>query len=202
MLLGMSGAFKFYHWFSPMVTGASVLSNDSATNMPRSESIMQYTEYCPTSTNLTWTTSLAKPCHSLVFSGGKAVAGTGATGKWSSPDNNIGKSYMHHNAVYEMRTNMADTHGNQATFDGTGAIITSGIRAGTADFYAPYDEDGDLRWNFNHRNSDVYPYIRALLLDGNPSPPTRQWIPKKLARPPLVQGGNAGKYLTCRPTIY
>ena len=63
MLLGMSGAFKFYHWFSPMVTGASVLSNDSATNMPRSESIMQYTEYCPTSTNLTvkagWTHNTA-----------------------------------------------------------------------------------------------------------------------------------------------
>ena len=158
--------------------------------------------YADQSTNLTWTTSLAKPCHSLVFSGGKDVAGTGATGKWSSPDEEIGKSYMHHNAVYEMRTNMAVMHGNQATFDETGAIITSGIRAGTADFYAPYDEDGDLRRNFNHRNSDVYPYIRALLLDGNPSPPTRQWIPQKLVRPPLFQGGNAGKYLTCRPTIY
>ena len=46
-----------------MVTGASVLSNDSATNMPRSESITQYTEYCPPATNLTvkagWTHNTA-----------------------------------------------------------------------------------------------------------------------------------------------
>lgn len=163
---------------------------------------MQYTEYCPTSTNLTWTTSLAKPCHYLVFSGGKAVAGTGATGKWSSPDNNIGKSYMHHNAVYEMRTNMADTHGNQATFDGTGAIITSGIRAGTADFYAPYNSLGWFRPDFLHRDNDVRPYIMALQLDGNPVVPTKQWIPKKLNRPALYQGATTDKYLVCRPTIY
>ena len=158
--------------------------------------------YADQSTNLTWTTSLAKPCHSLVFSGGKAVAGTGATGKWSSPDNEIGKSYMHHNAVYEMRTNMADTHGNQATFDGTGAIITSGIRAGTADFYAPYNSLGWFRPDSLHRDNDVRPYIMALQLDGNPVVPTKQWIPKKLNRPALYQGATTDKYLVCRPTIY
>ena len=163
---------------------------------------MQYTEYCPMSTNLTWTTSLAKPCHSLFFSGGKAVAGTGATGKWSSPDNEIGKSYMHHNAIYEMRTNMAVMHGNQATFDEAGAIITSGIRAGTADFYAPSNSLGWFRPDFLHRDNDVRPYIMALQLDGNPVVPTKQWIPKKLNRPALYQGATTDKYLVCRPTIY
>ncbi len=158
--------------------------------------------YADQSTNLTWTTSLAKPCHSLIFSGGKVVAGTGATGKWSSPDNDIGKSYMHHNAVYEMRTNMADTHGNQATFDGTGTIITSGIRAGTADFYAPYNSLGWVRPDSLHRDNDVRPYIIALQLDGNPVVPTKQWIPKKLNRPALYQGATTDKYLVCRPTIY
>ena len=154
------------------------------------------------STNLTWTTTLPKPCHSLTFINGGVLAGTGATGKWSSPDTIEVDSYMHHNAVYEMRTNMADTHGNQATFDGSGAIITSSIRAGTADLYAPYNERGKLIWNFRHRDNDVYPYIIALQLDGNPTPPTRQWAPQKLAHPALFQGEYAGKYLTCRPTIY
>ena len=158
--------------------------------------------YAEQSTNLTWTASLAKPCHSLTFSGGKALAGTGMTGTWSVPEAMASDSYMHHNAVYEMRTNMADTHGNQSMFDETGAIITSGIRAGTADFYAPYDEDGDLRWSFNHRNFDVYPYIIALQFDGNPTPPTSHWIPQKLVHPALYQGEYSGKYLTCRPPVY
>ena len=160
------------------------------------------TWYTAQSADISWTASLPKPCHALVLNGDNVSAGPGATGTWSSPDNKVRKTYMHHNAAYEMRTHMEDTHGNQATFDESGAIIKTGIRAGTADYYAPYDEDGDLRWDFNHRNYDVYPYIRALLLDGNPSPPTLQWIPQKLARPPLFQGEYAGKYLTCRPTIY
>ena len=109
---------------------------------------------------------------------------------------------MHHDAVYEMRTHEASIHGNQATFDATGAIITSGIRAGTADLYAPYDEDGDLRMNFNHRNSDVRPYILSLQLDGNPTAPSWGFIPKQLSRPCLFQGDNAAKYLICRPPVY
>lgn len=109
---------------------------------------------------------------------------------------------MHHNAAYEMRTNIADTHGNQATFDEDGKIITEGVRAGTADYYAPYDEDGDWNVSTKHREYDVYPYIRALILDGNPTPPTSQWIPKKLAHPALFQGEYAAKYLSCRPPIY
>ena len=160
------------------------------------------TWYADQSTNLAWTASLSKPCLSLSFVDGKAKAGTGSTGSWSSPDDDIRKTFMHHDAAYEMRTYEASIHGNQATFDASGNIITSGIRAGTADFYAPYTLWGIPVPDTDHRNHDVRPYILSLQLDGNPCKPCNDTFPTSLNRPALYQGYNADRYLFCRPTIY
>ena len=159
------------------------------------------TWYSENSTNLGWTASLPRPCSQLTFTDGEPHEGFGGTGNWSSPSP-LGNSYMHHDAVYETRTYTTSEHGNQATFDKNGVLITEGIRAGTADLYAPYNSWGALRWNTNHREQDVRPYIWSLQLDGNPAEPTSISIPTSLNRPLLFQGGNANKYLQCRPIIH
>lgn len=100
-----------------------------------------------------------------------------------------------------MRTETNLTQGNQACYSVNGVIITNTIAAGSADRYAPYDNNGDIVLNFNHRNFDVYPFLRAIQLDGNPCIPNRIFAPTNLDRPCLYQGECLNKYLECRPTI-
>lgn len=145
---------------------------------------------------------MSKPPATLTISGSSFSAGPGGTGSWSQPDRVPADSYMHHNAAFEMRTNESATEGNQATYDASGNLITSGIMAGTADRFAPYNGSGLLRLNFNHRDNDVYPYIHALQIDGNPVTPTSDFKPTALKHPALHQGANIIKYLECRPTIF
>ena len=100
-----------------------------------------------------------------------------------------------------MRTETPLTQGNQACYSVNGVIITNTIAAGSADRYAPYDNNGDIVLNFNHRNFDVYPFLRAIQLDGNPCIPNKIFAPTNLDRPCLYQGSFLNKYLECRPTI-
>lgn len=154
-----------------------------------------------------WTAPLPKPYASIVVTNGVAVDPEppdpdGNPGQWDAPHRIDPASYLHHNAVWEMRTNIAGTHGNQATYDAQGNLIRSTIAAGTVDKRGPYDEDGGLRTNVGHRNEDVYPFIRALQLDGNPVHVRGlALIPKALTRPCLRQGAFTETYLRLRPTI-
>lgn len=158
-------------------------------------------------TNTAWTASLPKPYASIVVTNGVAVdpeppGPDGKPGTWDAPHKIDPSSYLHHNAVWEMRTTSDETHGNQATYDGNGNLIRSTIAAGTADHFGPYAADGKAKWSKRHRNEDVWPYIRALQLDGNPvRVPGLVGIPTKISRPCLVQGPNTETYLRLRPTI-
>ncbi|MBO7223415.1 MAG: hypothetical protein J6V70_04710, partial [Kiritimatiellae bacterium] len=118
---------------------------------------------------------------------------------WSKPSSI--NSYLHNNASYEMRTETPLTQGNQSCYDANGVIITNTIAAGTADRYAPYDDWGWVRPSFKHRDYDVYPFLRAIQLDGNPCAPNSNFKPTNLNRPCIYQGDNLNKYLQCRPTI-
>jgi hypothetical protein len=100
-----------------------------------------------------------------------------------------------------MRTETPLTQGNQACYDANGVIITNTIAAGTADRYAPYNSIGIIRPSFNHRNEDVYPFLKAILLDGNPFVIDSVDLPQQLKHPCLYQGNFLNKYLECRPTI-
>ncbi len=125
---------------------------------------------------------------------------------WNPPEKVEQSIYIHHDAVYEMRsTPVPGRHGHQATYDSNGVLIRSGIAAGTADKVSPASIlNGSTS---AHRDSDVKPFIAAIQLDGNPVRPTNMtdWfteaVPSRLNRPCLYEGKNLRKYIECRPTL-
>ena len=114
---------------------------------------------------------------------------------------------MHHDAAFEMRSKpVSGGHGHQATYDTGGALIMDGtIAAGTADFVSPESLlNGSTK---RHRNEDVYPYVQALHMDGNPGSPdnmsglSTDAVPPRLTLPCIYQGSNIGSYMTLRPSF-
>ena len=156
--------------------------------------------YHSNKSDLGWIAGLPRPYRTIKNLNGEIVdPEPDSPDYWSRPSSI--NSYLHHNASYEMRTETNLTQGNQACYSVNGVIITNTIAAGSADRYAPYDNNGDIVLNFNHRNFDVYPFLRAIQLDGNPCIPNRIFAPTNLDRPCLYQGECLNKYLECRPTI-
>ena len=156
--------------------------------------------------NLTWTLTLPPPPSRLVLNpiGDLMVLPPGFSGAWNQPRRFENCEWMHHDAVFEIRSKpVAGGHGHQATYRENGTLITSTIAAGSADKRAPEFPNG--LWN--HRKWDVLPYIRALQLDGNPVKPANQTgafphlVPRFLSFPSLFQGASSSSYLLCRPTI-
>jgi hypothetical protein len=109
-------------------------------------------------------------------------------------------TFLHHDAKYEMRSKpTSDGHGHQAMYNIGGQLITAPIAAGTADMYAPFDSRGIPSSAKKHRKEDVYPFIRALQLDGNPVLPRD--INRNLNRPCIYKGPNTDKYIERRPVL-
>jgi hypothetical protein len=109
-------------------------------------------------------------------------------------------AFLHHDAKYEMRSKpTSGGHGHQAMYNIGGQLITAPIAAGTADMYAPFDSLGTPSSAKNHRDQDVYPFIRALQLDGNPVLPRD--IYRNLTRPCIYKGPYTDKYIKKRPVL-
>jgi len=152
--------------------------------------------YAINSANMDWTLTLPPPFTSIDISG-KLVSPD--KNKWETPEKK--STYLHHNAVYDMRSErVTGGYGHQACYDAKGFLITNTIAAGTADLVAPYWK-GMPVFAKEHRNEDVYPFIRALQLDGNPCLVKTLTIPKTLSRPCVYQGDYLDQYLKCRPII-
>ena len=164
--------------------------------------------------DISWTTNLPSPFASIAL----ATNVTGVItpvdpepgwfgGRWHVPE--AQNSFFHHDAKYEMRSKpTSDGHGHQTMYDAHGQLITSPIAAGTADMYAPFDSLGTPLSAKKHRNEDVYPFIRALQLDGNPVHPKNAWygfgledIPVDPTRPCIYTGANTDKYIEKRPVL-
>ena len=96
---------------------------------------------------------------------------------------------------------VAGDRGHQACYDARGFLITQGIAAGSADFVSTVNSWGYTVISPGHRKHDVYPFIRALQLDGNPCLPNFVDAPTNLKRPCLYQGAYLKQYLECRPAI-
>jgi len=98
-----------------------------------------------------------------------------------------------------MRSNpVSGKHGHQAMYDENGLLIESPIAAGTADLFAPYNS---IDWPYidsDHREEDVYPFIRAVQLDGNPVHPNYKKFPTDLTRPCIYKGSNTDTYIEKR----
>ena len=155
------------------------------------------------STNTAWTATLPKPyAHISLSTNYFGIVSAidpepGNPNQWGSPSSLtswIRPRYLHHDAKWEMRSKAdADNHSNQACYDANGAIIRSGLAAGTADFVV-----GDLGHSKSHVRNDVDPYLHAVHLDGNPGDTQND---NGLSRPCLYQGTNVTKYIECRPII-
>lgn len=159
--------------------------------------------------NIEWTNILPKPFATLAIATnfmGSVVPDTANVIRWNKPDRLNRHSYMHHDAVYEMRSIPVEGgHGHQATYNAQGTLIVNTIAAGTADRFAP-----ESIWNKSiqkHRLHDVLPYIRCLQLDGNPILTDNKTglltdaIPTRFTRPCIFQGQETDAYLVRRPII-
>jgi hypothetical protein len=172
-------------------------------NSPRTDE--RFAEWHLRNYDISWTTNLPRPFASITIHVSNGITNIvdpepAAPNRWGSP--HPINSYLHHDAKYEMRSNpVSDKHGHQATYDANGMLIESPIAAGTADLFAPYKANGKAKWNSNHREQDVYPFIRALQLDGNPVHPNNKTVPTNLTRPCIYKGSNTDKYIKKRPVL-
>lgn len=174
------------------------------------ETATKFNNWYTQNADISWTTNLPSPFSSISFTN---VAGiitpvdpeSGAPNQWGTPHDI--NSYLHHDAQYEMRSNpVAGGHGHQATYNAAGSLIEDPIAAGTADLFAPYKANGKANWDSNHRNEDVYPFIRALQLDGNPVNKIGKILgvvdaPMNLDRPCIYKGSTTQKYVERRPVL-
>ena len=119
---------------------------------------------------------------------------------WRKPEKI--NSYFHPGAAWEMRSYpVAGGHGHQACYDKNGILIRSGVSAGTADFVSTVNSSGRIMPSVGHRNEDVWPFIRAAQLDGNPCLPNSVTVPTDFKRPMMFQGSHLDMYLKVRPPL-
>lgn len=111
----------------------------------------------------------------------------------------VQNTFMHPDARFELRGNPTPGgHAHQVCFTASGALILSGVSAGSADKQASFSATPPIVLNpFAHVNADVTPFVWSLQLDGNPC--DRDF--KTLTRPMLYEGANIGKYFECRPAV-
>lgn len=160
-----------------------------------------YTTWQTMNSSLAWTVGLPQPYEQLemVFEGSIPSfqkPSHGATSLWSNVSPVV--SWLHHNAVYSMRSNNTGPSGHQSCYDSNGSLITNTIAAGTADRYKPLSFRLASMAEM-HRQQDVLPFLRALVLDGNPAFPNAEWKPTNLIRPCLYQGSYTDDYIARRP---
>jgi hypothetical protein len=169
----------------------------------RSDAQTKFDNWYADNADTSWTTNLPSPFANIMFKTnwlgtvGPTVTNLNGSG-WGSPHGI--NSYLHHDAKYEMRSKCVGSHGHQATYTIKGTLITTPIAAGTADFYSPYNAIGTPNMTY-HRNADVYPFIRALQLDGNPVHPNSKFAPTNLNRPCIHKGINTDRYIQRRPVL-
>lgn len=116
---------------------------------------------------------------------------------WEAPERFDDDDYYHPDAEFEMRSIETDGgHGHQACYDIDGDFIPSGVSAGTADLVHNSHKVLDP----THKDEDVFPFIRAAQLDGNPVD-AYDFVPLHLNRPMMYEGDNIEEYLRLRPPI-
>ncbi|MGI6391111.1 MAG: binary toxin-like calcium binding domain-containing protein [Kiritimatiellia bacterium] len=172
----------------------------------RSDTQAKFDDWYAQNADISWTTNLPRPFASITINISNGTTNAvdpepnpfGIGGRWHAPE--AKNTFLHHDAKYEMRSKpTSGGHGHQAMYNIGGQLITAPIAAGTADLYAPFDSRGIPSSAKSHRDQDVYPFIRALQLDGNPVLPTD--INRNLNRPCIYRGPNTDKYVERRPVL-
>ena len=124
--------------------------------------------------------------------------------EWRNSVNEIDNNY-HYDAEWEMRSRstglMGSGHGHQVCYDDDGNLITPDgteealAACGTAD----YEFARDILGNSTHVSEDVWPFIRAAQLDGNPIEGQGTLGPSQLSDPLIRLGDNLQDYFDRRP---
>ncbi len=177
----------------------------------RSDAQAIFDAWYTANSDISWTENLPKPFAKISLATNQATGVVlpidpehGAPDKWGAP--HVFNSFLHHNAAYEMRSHpIPGGHGHQAMYDAAGKLIIEPIAAGSADLFAPYKKNEKAKKSRKHRDHDVYPFIRALQLDGNPVQKIGKIVgidaPQNLDRPAIYKGINTDKYTERRPVL-
>ena len=137
-----------------------------------------------------WWTVLPKPYATLGSGNSDPEPATCSPQLWQG----VSTSFLtyHPGASFQMRSESVAGHGHQATYNAVGALILSGIGAGTAD----WAEAGLLT---GHSEEDVKPYIWAAQLDGNPI--TQTFFGNGVNGTFMRQANRLDQYLSLRPPL-
>ena len=171
-----------------------------------SKSYKGFNDWYYLQTDNSWQNSLPPVYEQISFipdqSGENWIDESFAYDSWDTPEPS--HTYLHHNAVFTMRSTNDGESGHQASYDINGNVITNTIAAGTADRYKPMTIR--LGWVVHlfveyHYRYDVVPFLRAISLDGNPGVYNCRYAPTNITRPCIYQGPNLNKYLEKRPIL-
>lgn len=168
------------------------------------EAAQLYSDWLVANASISWTTVLPAAFEDIaLITNGTSVLPDPSVHYpgWKDPKRN--ESLLHHDAVYEMRSEHVGDHGHQATYDSSGRLIRSTIAAGTADYFHPLTIRFPA-WTVareDHYRNDVVPFLRALNLDGNPGIYNSRYAPTNLDRPCIRQGTNTDQYINRRPIL-
>ena len=171
-----------------------------------SKSYKGFNDWYSLQKNFSWQNSLPPVYEQISFipdqSGENWIDESFAYDSWDTPEPS--HTYLHHNAVFTMRSTNDGESGHQASYDINGNVITNTIAAGTADRYKPMTIR--LGWVVHlfveyHYRYDVVPFLRAISLDGNPGVYNCRYAPTNITRPCIYQGPNLNKYLEKRPIL-
>jgi len=115
---------------------------------------------------------------------------------WKAPSANT--SNYHYDAAYTMRSKkISGGHGHQACYDGDGNLIHATITSPPAKLAAAGTVDNSAP-GFGHPDEDVWPFIEAAQLDGNPIENTNS-LPSNISAPLIYVGENLIEYFKRRP---
>jgi hypothetical protein len=150
------------------------------------------------STNTAWLAELPAAYSALASGNANPEPGTCATLYWDEWGVRGLNNYYHPGSAFDMRSNETPGgHGHQTCYTAAGAIITSGVAAGSAD---RSHHSNKIPFSTSHRILDVLPFVRAAQLDGNPVS-ANDLIPTNLNRPMMFEGSHLQQYLQLRPPM-
>ena len=162
------------------------------------ETLIAFSNWYASNGDLSWTANLPVPYGALASGGPNSSWDDPEPGEchfWWHPTNK--NTRYHPDGFHEMRSVIVDGgHGHQVFYDEYAVIIESGVSGGSADFVAPsFIETG-------HRDEDVWPFIWAAQLDGNPVEGYPSYnLPTNLSLPIMHEGYYISRYLLRRPTL-
>lgn len=178
-------------------------------NSPQTQT--EFSNWVSRNTDISWTANLPKPFSQISVNGNTPVdPEPGAPNLWGTPE--WKSTLLHHDAKFEMLSKpTGEGHGHQAWYDADGNLIETTIAAGRAKkFSRGVSDNNTFESHGYHNTEDIYPFVRAAQLDGNPVHPDGVILDMGIdaiemihnfTRPCIYMGGNIDLYMDKRPAL-